>query len=481
MEGQPPVSTEDLVLRGVEAIPRLDIGGESARVWVPGRRLLSVGMVTLITIAASEALAVVTVMPLVEADLGDLPLYGWVFSAFMLGNVVGIVLAGRLADRMWLGWVLTGGLALFVGGLGLASAAPSMGVLVVARALQGIGAGTIPTVATVAVARAYAPEARPRVFALFSTAWIVPALLGPGIASRVGVAIGWRWVFGGLIPLALIVGAVTVIALRGIPSRATDGAGEKVKVGVTLALVLGSAAFLSGLGAQPSWLGTALVLVGLVITVTALARALPPGSLTFGRGLPATVGLKGVFTYSFFAADAFVPLALTGVRGASAELAGAVVTSVSLSWAAFAWVQERWVRRVGPRPLVRIGFGLVAVGVVAIAIVVATDVPVAASFPAWVAAGAGAGLLFAPLSAAGLAAAAAGEEARASSSLLLTETLGIALGTGVAGAIVGFSKDSAWDLVSAVTVVFSISVAVALFGVCLAGRIPVSVLSHEAG
>ena len=73
--------------------------GQVPGLWAPQRRALTAGLVLTITFVASEALAVVTVMPVVARDLGGLSLYGWVFSGFMLGSVVGIVAAGREADR----------------------------------------------------------------------------------------------------------------------------------------------------------------------------------------------------------------------------------------------------------------------------------------------------------------------------------------------------------------------------------------------
>src|ERR1700755_894337 len=73
--------------------------GRAPGLWAPQRRALTTGLVLTITFVASEALAVVTVMPVVARDLGGLRLYGWVFSGFMLGSVVGIVAAGREADR----------------------------------------------------------------------------------------------------------------------------------------------------------------------------------------------------------------------------------------------------------------------------------------------------------------------------------------------------------------------------------------------
>ena len=67
--------------------------------WAPQRRSLTAGLAATITFVAAEALAVVTVMPLVARDLHGLSLYGFVFSAFLLGTMVGIVAAGRAADR----------------------------------------------------------------------------------------------------------------------------------------------------------------------------------------------------------------------------------------------------------------------------------------------------------------------------------------------------------------------------------------------
>ena len=69
--------------------------GRADGLWAPQRRALTAGLVLTITFVASEALAVVTVMPVAAHDLGGLRLYGWVFSGFMLGSVIGIVLAGR--------------------------------------------------------------------------------------------------------------------------------------------------------------------------------------------------------------------------------------------------------------------------------------------------------------------------------------------------------------------------------------------------
>ena len=67
--------------------------------WRPDRRALTLGLVLTITLVGFESLAISTVMPIVAKELGDLELYGWVFSAFFLGSLIGIVVVGGAIDR----------------------------------------------------------------------------------------------------------------------------------------------------------------------------------------------------------------------------------------------------------------------------------------------------------------------------------------------------------------------------------------------
>ncbi len=187
--------------------------------WVPARRALTIGLVLTITFIASEALAVVTVMPVVARELGGLDLYGWVFSAFMLGSVVGIVLAGRQADRHGPAVPYLGGLLLFTVGLLVAGLAPSMPVLVSGRVLQGFGAGAVPAVAYVAIGRTMPDALRPKMMAMLSTAWVVPGLAGPAASAAVAHLFGWRWVFLGLVPVVVLTGSLAIPSLIRLARR----------------------------------------------------------------------------------------------------------------------------------------------------------------------------------------------------------------------------------------------------------------------
>ncbi len=239
--------------------------GEDDGVLAPGRRALTFGLIATITLVGFEALAVATVLPDVSDDLGGLGLYGWVFSAFFLGTLFGIVAAGRSADRAGPARPFVAGLVLFAAGLIGAGAAPDMSTLVVARAVQGLGAGAIPAVAYVAIGRAYPQSLQPRMFAVISSAWVIPGLIGPSISGVVSDAFGWRYVFFGLLPLVLFTGAMTTPALHhlGAPvvhdEPAADHRIEAFLVALGAGLVLGGTSARSLLVAIPFVVAGALV------------------------------------------------------------------------------------------------------------------------------------------------------------------------------------------------------------------------------
>src|SRR3954469_9268676 len=129
---------------------------------------------------------------------------------------MGTVLAGGALDRMPLHRPFTIGLALFGAGLLIGGLAPSMPVLIAARFIQGLGGGTTAPTAYVAIGRVLPAPLQPRMFAMLSTAWVVPGIIGPSVAAVVGEAAGWRWVFLGLLPLLLVAGGLSITALRHV-------------------------------------------------------------------------------------------------------------------------------------------------------------------------------------------------------------------------------------------------------------------------
>jgi len=445
--------------------PTSPVGG----IWAPGHRPLTIGLVLAVTFVAFEALAIATILPVVGRHLGDLRLYGWVFSAFLLASLIGIVLAGTLADRMPLGRPMLAGLALFALGLVIGGTAPDMAVLVAGRAVQGLGAGVVPAVAYVAISRCYPEESRPRMFAVLSTAWVVPGLIGPAIAALVAAAVGWRWVFLGLLPLVIGAGVLVVLALRHVPPPADRGTAPVPYLGV-LGVVGGAGTALASLSSGIIPVVAVGGIAGGVLLAVSLRQLTPPRHLSARPGLSATILSRGLLTCCFFAGDAYVPYAIVTVRHAPTVIAALALTASTLTWTAGSWVQARCIAKYGPRRLVRPGECLVVIGLGIMCLVLLPSVPPALAIAAWAVAGLGIGTAYSPLSVTTLDRAAPGEEGRATSALQLCDVLGQAMGTGVAGAIVAAGARIGHG--PGVALAFSFAIAVALTAVIVGARLP---------
>jgi MFS family permease len=461
--------------------------GRARGLWAPSTRGLTAGLVLSITFVASEALAVVTVMPLVAQDLGGLHLYGWVFSAFMLGSVVGIVAAGREADRRGPAIPFVAGLVLFGAGLAVAGLAPSMEVLVAGRVLQGLGAGAVPSVAYAAIGRSFPGPLQARMMAVLSTAWVVPGLAGPAVAAEVAHVFGWRWVFLGLLPVVAVAGAIAVPALVRLGPPGAGPVQERqvihgivVAAGATmilagLTLIAGSGTPAAGRAIGTAAAGAALIVAGVAAGLPALRRLVPAGTLTARPGLPATILSRGLLTFTFFGADAYVTLAITAVRHRSPLVAGIAVTGATLGWTAGAWVQARLSETWQGRRFVRIGLVIVLAGIAGMVLVLQPHVPVAVGLVAWTVAGLGMGLAYAPLSLMMLRHAPPGREGRASASLNLADVLGTALGIGVGGAAV--AAGAGRNLPLGITAAFAASAAVGVVALMVTRRLPAGTTS----
>ncbi len=168
------------------------------------------------------------------------------------------------------------------------------------------------------------------------------------------------------------------------------------------------------------------------------------------------------------------------VRHAPTTLAALTLTASTLTWTAGAWVQARYIIRVGPRRLVRSGEGLVLAGLGLMAVALVPSVPPALAILAWAVAGAGIGMAYAPLSVTTLDRATVGEEGRATSALQLCDMLGQAIGTGVAGAIVAAASAGPGHR-AAVALAFSFAVAVGVIALAAGVRLPDRLTGQEAG
>lgn len=430
--GAPPLTLE---LTDPSLTATVPAAGDQIGPWSRSHRRLTLGLLLTIVAGAFEALAVVTVLPETVDDLGGLNLYGWVFGAFTLANLVGIVVAGGEIDRAGPRRPFIAGIILFAAGLLIGGFAPTMTVLIAGRAVQGFASGLFTSVAYAAIGVAYPASVRPRMLALWATAWVVPGLIGPGIAGVVASEIGWRWAFFGIVPIPLIAAALTAAPLRGLPSGSRQPR-DLARIRNALLLALGVALFLAGLGLDNPILASLLTATGLLISIPPLRRLTPRGTFRAAPGPAAGVALLFLLNVGFFGVEFFIPLTLTDIRHQSSAFSGLPLTAAVITWTAGAWVLDHRAKHAGRVSLVRFGLLTIIAGNTLMATILRPETPVPVSILAWAISGLGIGVAYSTLQLVILETAPKGEEGTSTSAMQLANALSIAVATGIGGAIV---------------------------------------------
>lgn len=481
---------------GVTAPKALDAPYEPPRIFGPAYRTATIGILLVVTLTAFEGMSVGVVMPEVSKQLDALNLYGISFSAFLIASLFANVVAGLWSDRRGYTLPFLAGVVLFVIGMALAGAALTREMFVVARVVQGLGAGATIVAIYVMIARVYPPGVRPKVFAALSAAWVVPAMVGPAIAGFVSSTVGWRWVFYGIVPLVVPALVMLIPALnkradeeaapsqgpRSRPGRMTAAAtAAAAGAGLLLygidprhapdgdsAASNGAAAVPAGLSAGSAVLGVVAAVAGLALLGWGLHRLLPPHALSFGRGLPTTVMMRGMFSAAFFGVNAFIPLALHDVKGFDTTAAGIALTTGALGWSTGSYLQSR--REVEPHKRIRLGAACVMTGVLLTLLSVLPGVTGWIAVPAWIVAGFGMGIGMTTVSITALKQSPVNEQGANSAALSVTDMLGSALSIGIGGALVNLIGHRPAEIATGFIVISCLMGALALAATLLSIR-----------
>ncbi|TMV52214.1 MFS transporter [Paenibacillus mesophilus] len=303
---------------------------------------LSIGIILAVMAVGFEGLAVTTVAPAIASDLQGIKLYGWIFSAYLLAQIIGTLVIGRQIDRKGPAFPFTIAIILFAAGLILAAVTADMIVLIASRALQGFGAGAMMTCVYTAISLSYPDELRPKILGAFGTAYVLPSMIGPYVAGVIAEQLSWRFVFWGVLPFLLLAALLSLSVFRKLKVPAAGEKGMSKATWLSMMLALGTGLFLSGVGMLPQAMGVALSLIGLVLFILPLRKLLPAGTLSFRFGLPSLLASRGLFFAAYASTQNFLVLALTDTKGVTADMAGLIVASAALSWCAVSYMQSGW-------------------------------------------------------------------------------------------------------------------------------------------
>lgn len=400
-------------------------------------RASSFTSVMAVFIGSLDSLIISTALPTISQHLHGAQLYAVAVGAYMVANLVALPVFGAMTDQAgpWRTFLLAG--SVFVGGSILGGFAPAMLFVVLARAIQGLGAGGLFAVGYAAIGRQLPPRLQPHGLALLSATWGTSSLLGPAVGALFISTIGWRWVFWFNVPLVLALLPAARAAFSGVGHAAASAAPNNILGPLILGAM--AAAMLAAFSAPFRWafLLGALACFAILLFVlqerTAERPVLPalrrPGSI--GAGSIVAAGLTGV---SYVAVQTYLPLFLQAGRGASPYVYGGILAAGSVFWTVGSVTAARLIHH-GTRWPLAVGHVSFCAGAVLLMFGASAHLSVAVLYAGFIVAGMGVGFTTPSLFTMTLADAPRGSEGVATSSVQALRALGNGLGAGLAGLV----------------------------------------------
>ncbi|HEY0487551.1 MAG TPA: MDR family MFS transporter [Mycobacteriales bacterium] len=346
--------------------PKSAVGFRSERGPVLAALMLSTGLVAL------DSTIIATAVPSVVKDLGGFSQFPWLFSIYLLTQAVSVPLYGKFADVVGRRPVMFFGIGVFVLGSLLCGVAWSMPALIVARAIQGLGAGAVQPMAITMVGDLYTVEERSRVQGYVASVWGIAAVVGPALGGLFAQYLTWRWIFLINLPLAAI--AVWMLA-RHFHERIERRSHRMDYAGAVL-LTLGCSLVIFGLlegGVAWGWTSAASIVIfvaGVVLLgafVAAERRAEEPilplwvfGHRTLNGGNLTALAVGALM----MGLSSYVPTYVQGVLGTGPVVAGFALAALTIGWPLAATFSGRLYMRIGFRDTALIGTAIVVVGAV---------------------------------------------------------------------------------------------------------------------
>jgi EmrB/QacA subfamily drug resistance transporter len=333
------------------------------------RRLVQVLFVG-VFMAALDSAIVGPVLPALRAAFGiDNRTAGLLSTVFSLSSMCSTALMAYFSDRHGRRPVYLVSVALFAIGSVCIAAAPSFDLLLLSRAIQGIGAGGIAPVASAVIGDVFTAERRGRILGLIGATHGMAFVLGPPLATAITSTLGWRWLFLVNIPVALI---VLWLGARNLPRHRThatpgpiDLAGITVTLLFLLCLVMGISRLPDSATGVLLWPWFLAASGGLLAALIAIEKRqvqpLVPIDLFVNRQLACAYVLTLGVGFSM-GGIVFLTSIATLAYGVSVEHAGLALLPLVVCSMLGSMAAGRLLNRLGARNMVIFGFGLLTLG-----------------------------------------------------------------------------------------------------------------------
>lgn len=318
------------------------------RLWI----MLAIFVATFMT--SVEVTIVTTALPEIIAALHGLKYQSWIMSSYLLTTAISTLIYGKLADTYGRKLLFKLGVVLFTVGSLLSGLAPNIFGLILARSLQGCGAGAVIPLTFTIIADLYSFKERARVLAFTNTAWGLSALIGPLLGGFLVERLSWHWVFFVNVPLGVFVWLVITIFYQDRYQQSANFNFDLVGccwLAASLTCLLFGIQLLQN---QPILGSTVIILAGLgswhfIRQEKKAAYPLLPlqifNNQTFNVQIITATILSGVL----IGYQVYFPIWLQSIYQANATKAGLVVTSSSVMWLATSLAVGPLLNKFSPR------------------------------------------------------------------------------------------------------------------------------------
>ena len=367
--------------------------------------LLMSGLMTGMLLAALDQTIVGTALPTIVGKLGGIEHYAWVVTAYLLASTASTPLYGKVSDLYGRRPVFLFAIVTFLIGSLLAGLSWGMVPLIAFRAIQGLGAGGLMTLAFTIISDAVSPRERGRYQGLFGAVFGVSSVAGPLVGGYFAEH-DWRWILYINLPIGIVALFLSNYVLRLLPHHRRE---HRIDWLGALFLVIGVSAILLGLswgGKEYPWSSPMIVglfVVGVVLSAVFLwveARASEPIlPLRLFRRPTFTIANAAGFILGFgmFGSIIYVPLYLQIVKGATPTASGLLMLPMMVGIIFTSIISGQVISRLGRYkwfPVV--GTLVMAVGL-ALFTRLGVDTPIWQTFIPMVVIGIGLGLAMQPL------------------------------------------------------------------------------------
>lgn len=317
---------------------------------------------------AIEGTIVSTAMPTIVGSLHGVKMMNWVFSMYLLTSAMATPIYGKMADRIGRKPVMLMGLGIFVVGSLLSGLSQSMFMLIIMRAIQGIGAGAIMPVTFTIIADLYPIEKRARILGLNGSSWGIAAVIAPLLGGFIVDKLSWHWVFVINVPIGLVTMLLTMIFMHESYAKQSSPVDYMGTVLLALTLMFTLVAFqsLSEAGGLVRFI--ILLVVAGVLLALFLRRerraADPVISLDLFKSRTFTIQniLSALISGVVMGFEVYMPMWMQGILGLSASLGGFVVTPSSMMWIIGSFIAGRMLARMRPQRVLVIALIDVLIG-----------------------------------------------------------------------------------------------------------------------